>query len=69
MEFREKAKLRIEHWMKHSNAHVNEYSEFADELDNYGYIDAARNIREMATITAKCSHYLINALQSVNDAS
>ncbi len=69
MEFREKAKLRIEHWMKHTEDHVKEYARFADELEKSGYNDAACNIREMATITAKCSHCLKNALLSMNLAS
>ncbi len=69
MEFREKAKLRIEHWMKHTADHVKEYARFADELENSGYHNAARNIREMVEITAKCSHCLKNALLAVNEAS
>jgi hypothetical protein len=68
MEFREKAKLRIEHWMKHSADHVREYSKFADELENSGYSDAAYNIREMATITSKCAHCMKSALLSVKKA-
>ena len=68
MEFREKARLRIEHWMKQSADHVREYSKFADELENSGYSDAADNIREIATITSKCDHCLKNALLSVQKA-
>lgn len=69
MEFREKAKIRIAHWMKHTDDHVKEYAQFADELEKSGYNNAARNIREMASITTKCSHCLKNALLSVNEAS
>jgi hypothetical protein len=69
MEFSEKAKIRIEHWMKHTADHVKEYVHFADELENSGYNDAARNIRQMAAITAKSSHCLENAFDSINQAS
>ena len=69
MEFKEKAKIRIEHWIKHADVHVSEYAQFAEELESSGYADAARNIREMAEITAKCSQHLENALLSVDDAS
>jgi len=67
VEFKETAKLRIEHWMKHTDDHVKEYSTLADELENSGYSDGARNIRKMATISVECSHYLKNALLSVNE--
>jgi len=69
MEFQERAKMRIEHWMKHTVDHVKEYSRFAGELENSGYGDAASNIREMAEITNKCSQYLKNALLALDDAS
>jgi hypothetical protein len=65
MEFREKAKIRIAHWMKHTDNHIKEYARFADELEKSGYDNAARNIRETASITTKCSHCLTNALLSV----
>ena len=66
MEFREKAKLRIAHWMKHTDDHVKEYARFAEELEQSGYSHAARNIREIASITTQCSQFLKNALLSVN---
>ncbi|MEJ2638673.1 MAG: hypothetical protein P8010_03775 [Desulfosarcinaceae bacterium] len=69
MEFREKAKIRIAHWMKHTCDHVEEYARFADELERSGYKDAARNIREMATMTANCTRCLKDALGSVEEAS
>lgn len=37
MEFQERAKMRIEHWMKHTVDHVKEYSRFVGELENFGY--------------------------------
>jgi hypothetical protein len=55
--------------MKHTADHVKEYVHFADELENSGYNDAARNIRQMAAITAKSSHCLENAFDSINQAS
>ena len=36
MDFLEKAKIRLEHWVEHSDHHIEDYSEFAEQLDQEG---------------------------------
>jgi hypothetical protein len=62
MEFGEKAKIRIEHWMKHTTDHIQEYTKFAEELEQFGHNDAAKPIRDMTEITAQCKKYMKDAL-------
>jgi hypothetical protein len=69
MEFDEKAKIRIEHWLKHTADHLKEYEQFADELENAGNADSAQHIREMAVLTAKSTDCLDNALLSLKKAN
>jgi hypothetical protein len=65
MEFEEKAKIRIEHWLKHTADHLKEYEQFADQLEDAGMKTSAQHIREMAVLTAKSSECLDNALLSI----
>jgi hypothetical protein len=62
MTFEEKAKIRIEHLMKHTTDHLKEYEQFATELENAGIKDSARHLREMAVLTARSAECLDNAL-------
>ena len=36
MEFREKAAIRIKHWVEHNASHLNEYEAFAEQLEAAG---------------------------------
>ena len=65
MKFEEKAKIRIEHWLKHTADHLKEYEQFADELEDAGNEDSAQHIREMAVLTARSTECLDNALISL----
>jgi hypothetical protein len=65
MKFKEKAKIRIEHLLKHTTDHLKEYEEFATELENAGIEDSAQHIREMAVLTARSAECLDNALLSL----
>ena len=66
MDFSEKARIRIEHWMKHTADHLKEYEMFADELEGAGSADSARHIREMAVLTARTTECLDSALLTLN---
>jgi hypothetical protein len=66
MEFTEKAKIRIAHWLKHTADHLQEYERFAEELEDTGNLESARHIREMATLTARTSDCLDGALTALN---
>jgi hypothetical protein len=68
MEFDERAKIRVEHWIKHAADHLKEYEQFADELEKEGNTESARHIRETAVLTAQSTNCLDNALLSLNKA-
>jgi len=66
MEFEEKARIRLEHWIDHSEHHLEDYEQFADELEKAGKIASARSIREMADLTAKSTACLKEALEALH---
>lgn len=65
MEFIEKAKVRIEHWMHHNEHHIEEYEMFADQLEDAGNKASAASIREMIDLTSKSSECLKKALDEI----
>ena len=65
MEFIEKAKVRIDHWINHNEAHIEEYETFAGQLEEEGKKESAGYIREMAELTAKSTESLRNAIKAL----
>jgi hypothetical protein len=65
MNFKEKAKIRIEHWLKHNESHVAQYSQFVEELEAAGMQAGAGHIREMIALTAKGNACLREALKAL----
>ena len=65
MEFLEKAKIRLEHWIEHNEQHQEEYSKFASELAEAGKLEAAKQIEAMVELTAKSSACLKKALEAM----
>ena len=63
MEFVEKARIRLEHWISHSDHHQEEYEAFAVELEEAGKAESARAVREMAELTSKSTECLKSALK------
>ncbi len=63
MESIEKAKIRLEHWISHSDHHYEEYETFADQLEESGKAESAKYIREMMTLTSKSTECLREALK------
>lgn len=61
MSFLEKAGMRIEHWIKHSQSHLTDYETFADELERNGHPASAAEIRAMAELTRKSMEHLRKA--------
>jgi len=61
MEFVEKARIRLEHWIHHSEDHYEEYASFAKELEEAGKIESARHLREMIGLTSRSTEYLKKA--------
>lgn len=65
MDFIEKARMRIEHWIKHNEDHLKEYDAFAEQLETIGKNESARHIRGMIELTAKSNESLHKALKSI----
>jgi len=66
MEFKEKARIRLEHWIDHNEHHLEDYEQFASELEDAGKLDSARSIREMMDLTAKSTACLKKALEALD---
>ncbi len=65
MDFVEKAKLRVEHWLSHNEHHLEEYEQFAEQLEKEGKTESANHIREMANMTAGSTECLKKALEAL----
>ncbi len=67
MDFVEKAKIRLEHWITHNDHHQEEYEMFAEQLQDAGKKESADNIREMLELTAKGTDCLRKALKALGE--
>lgn len=65
MDFVEKAKIRLEHWITHNDHHQEEYAMFADQLEEAGKSESAAHIRTMTDFTAKSTDCLRKALDAL----
>jgi hypothetical protein len=68
MEFSQRAAVRIRHWMEHNERHLQEYEEFAAQLEAARASRSAAHIREMAALTREIDSCLQKALAAVEDA-
>ncbi|MFP4036637.1 MAG: hypothetical protein ACLFUE_03870 [Desulfobacteraceae bacterium] len=66
MDFIEKARIRIEHWIEHNEQHQEEYEIFADQLEDAGKGESAGHIREMTRLTAQGTDCLRKALAALD---
>lgn len=67
MDFAEKAKIRLEHWITHNKNHQQEYEHFLKQLQEAGNQESADQILELMALTEKsteCLHNALNALES-----
>ena len=67
MDFPEKAKIRIEHWLKDNESHIAQYSQFVKQLETEGMQAGAGHIREMIAWTAKGNACLREALKVISN--
>lgn len=65
MEFMEKARIMLEHWITHNEHHQEEYEEFADQLEGAGKAESARHVREMIELASRSSACLRKALEAL----
>jgi hypothetical protein len=63
MNFAEKAKIRIEHWIYHNFDHLDDYEAFATELETAGKSESARHIHEMVSLLSQSNDHLKEALR------
>ena len=63
MDFEEKAKIRMTHWIHHNLDHLENYKVFASELENAGKDECARHIRAMGDLLSKSNDHLKKALR------
>lgn len=66
MKHTEKARIRIEHWLKHNESHLQNYREFAEELEAAGISASAGHIREMISWTIESNQCLNAALNALD---
>ena len=65
MDFEEKAKIRLEHWISHNDHHQEEYEMFAEQLEDAGKKESAEQIRQLADLTARSTESLHKALKAL----
>jgi len=65
MEFVEKARIRLEHWIHHSEDHYQEYVSFAKELEDAGKIESARHLKDMIGLTTRSTEVLKKAMKAL----
>jgi hypothetical protein len=66
MNFQERAKIRMEHWVSHDQEHLAEYLEFAQQLNLAGLSESAAAIQEMAGCMAQGMDCLQRALAALD---
>ncbi len=67
MDFKEKAQIRLQHWLSHNEDHARDYRRFADELEAAGLAASGQAVREMADCTEKGNACLRAALHALTD--
>ncbi len=65
MDFVEKARIRIEHWITHNDHHGEEYDLFAEQLEQAGKNESAEYIRKMKKLADESNEYLRKALEAL----
>ncbi len=65
MDFREKARVRLEHWITHNDHHEEEYLAFAEQLESAGMEESGKHVREMVALGAKGTESLRKALRAL----
>jgi hypothetical protein len=63
----EKARLRLQHWISHSDHHHEEYQKFVKELEQGGQMESARHIKEMIGLNSRSAECLKKALKALRN--
>ena len=67
MDFPEKAKIRVEHWLKDNESHIAQYNQFVEQFEAAGMQAVAVHIREMIAWTTKGNACLREALKVISN--
>ncbi len=65
MDFVEKARVRLNHWIAHNESHQEEYEKFAVQLEEAGKTASAQQIREMVALSKRSEECLRKALSAL----
>ncbi len=65
MDFIEKARIRLQHWITHNDHHQEEYEMFVEQLEGAGKKKSAQYVREMMALNVKSTDCLRKALDSL----
>ena len=65
MDFEEKAKIRMEHWITHNDHHQEEYTIFVEQLDAAGKKESSEHVKKMIEFTANSTDCLRKALKAL----
>ena len=65
MDFIEKARNRLKHWITHNDHHQEAYEMFAEQLKEAAKFESSEHVREMAELTAKSSECLGKAIKAL----
>lgn len=65
MDFVEKARVRLNHWIAHNEGHQEEYEKFAVQLEEAGKRASAQQIREMVALSKRSEECLRKALSAL----
>jgi len=66
MDFIEKAKIRIKHWIRHNTEHLEEYAAFACELETADKDESAHQIRNIFKLIEQSNLHLEKALNALD---
>jgi hypothetical protein len=65
MEFTERARMRLEHWLSHNEHHLLEYRSFTEQLESAGQSESAGHIREMMDHAVRSTECMRKALRAL----
>jgi hypothetical protein len=66
MDFVEKARIRLEHWITHNDHHQEEYEMFAEQLEAANKKESATHLREMISLNSKSTECMRDALKALD---
>lgn len=65
MDALERARLRLEEWIHHSQHHKEDYERLAQELEALGKSESASSVRRMVELTSQGTESLKRALEAL----